>query len=115
VLSKEEIIKAANRAARRRWHNLPKYDIFHDEGNAGWRYLVTRLSVPEVENDRRVWPEGAFELNLRSRWPKLESRDYQAVYYVFRPPPGDKGIYGRTWILVDRNTGEVLLVFEEAG
>jgi hypothetical protein len=117
MLSKQEILKAANRAARRRGYNLAKYDIFYDEENAGWRYLVRRLSPPELRNGFHVWPEreGAFEANLRSRWPELESHDYQAVYYVFRPSPGDKGIYGRTWILIDRNTGEVLLVFEEAG
>jgi hypothetical protein len=118
LLSKEEIVEAANRAARQRGYKLAKYDIFYDEGNAGWRYLVTRVSPPEYEpeNGRPVWPEGAFEANLRSRWPKLESHDYQAVIYYRRPPAGrSPGIQGRTWVLVDRNTGEVLLVFAQAG
>ncbi len=119
VLSKQQIIMAANRAARRHGHNPAKFDIFYDEGNAGWRYLVGRLSPPDMENGQPVpcEGEGTFETNLRSRWPKLQGHDYQAVYYVLRPPAEgvSVGIQGRTWILVDRNTGEVLLVFEEPG
>ena len=119
VLSKQQIIMAANRGARRHGHNPAKFDIFYDEENAGWRYLVGRLPPPDMENGQPVPSEreGTFEMNLRSRWPKLRCHDYQAVYYVFRPPAEERGlsIRGRTWVLVDRNTGEVLLVFEEAG
>jgi hypothetical protein len=116
TLSEQEILKAANRAARRRGFNLAKYGIGYDEGNAGWKYFVTRLSPSYEENGRPVWPDGAFEANLRSHWPNLESHDYQAVTYCRRPPARrPPGIQGRTWILVDRNTGEVLLVFEQAG
>jgi hypothetical protein len=117
VLSKQKIIKAAKRAARRGWFDFATYDFFYDEGNAGWKYIVTRLSPAIITEDgRSIWPEGAFEANLRSRWPKLESHDYQAVCGGRRLPAKERGgIYGLTWILIDRNTGEVLLVFEQAG
>lgn len=114
VLSQEKIIAAANKAARQRGYNPAKDYVFYDEGNAGWRYFVTRLSPPESESEKGpVWPDHAFETNLRSRWPNLESHDYQAVYYIRRMPEGYRGLVGRTWIIVDRNTGEILVVHEE--
>jgi hypothetical protein len=117
VLSEREIIAAANRAARRHGFNLARYHVAYDKDNAGWRYGVTRMSPGIIKDGRYIWPEGAFEANLHRHWPELESHDYQAVIYYGRSSRNEPvgGIEGRTWILVDRNTGEVLLVVDEPG
>jgi len=57
VLSKEQIIKIANREARRLGRDLARTDIVYDDDNADWK---------------RVAP---------GPWPKLEGHDYQAVSY----------------------------------
>jgi hypothetical protein len=80
TLSKEQIIEIANRAARRHGCNPEEMDVIYDEGNAGWRSIA-------------VGP-----------WPELEGHDFQAVVYWHRPPIPEGGL----WVLVDRNTGQVL-------
>lgn len=116
VLTKQEIIAAANRAARRRGYNPAKDYVVYDKGNASWKYFVTRLSPPESESENGpIWSDSAFETNLRSWWPTLDRHDYQAVFYVRHLPKGSRSIVGRTWILVDRNTGEILVIHNEPG
>jgi hypothetical protein len=111
VLSKEEIITAANVAARRHGRHPARCVIVYDEGNVDWRRKVIRLSPSRWENGREVWPEENFELNMQNRpeLKRLKSHDYQVVSYWSRIEEGaiDEG----TWVAVDRNTGEVLLVF----
>jgi hypothetical protein len=82
VLSKEQIIKIANREARRLGRDLSQTDVRYDVGNVVWK---------------RVAP---------GPWPKLEGHDYQAVSYWRRPPATEGGL----WILVDRKTGEILMI-----
>ncbi len=115
VLSQEEIVEAANAAVRQHGFNLAEYDAVYDKGNVIWRYVASSLSSPIIVNRHPVWPEGSFEASVRRNWPDLEKHDYQAVCYRHKPPtePWPWGIYGRVLVLIDGNTGEVLLVFKE--
>ncbi len=81
VLSKEQIVQIANGAARR--HGYDPKEMVYDEGNVAWKK------------------------EPRGPWPELEGHDFQAVEYWHR------SLYtagGGIWVLVDRNTGEVLRV-----
>ena len=80
TLSKEEIVKVADGAARHRGWNPDKMHVEYDEGNTTWREIA------------------------RASWPELEGRDFQAVAYWHDPPLPEGGL----WVLVDRNTGEIL-------
>lgn len=80
VLSKEQIIEIANRAARQRGRDPERCVIGYDEGNVFWRKVA------------------------RGPWHELEGHDFQAVGYDYREPIAS----GTLWVLVDRNTGEVL-------
>jgi hypothetical protein len=82
VLSKEQIIKIANREAHRLGRDLARTDVAYDDGNVGWKQVAP------------------------GPWPKLEGHDYQAVVYSHLPPIPEGGL----WILVDRNTGEILMI-----
>jgi hypothetical protein len=82
VLSREQIIKIADGAARKNGLDPEKTEVFYDEGNAEWKQVVAKP------------------------WPKLEGHDFQAVSYWHRPPIPEGGL----WILVDRNTGKILAV-----
>jgi hypothetical protein len=82
VLSKEQIIKIANREARRLGRNLSRTDIVYDDDNAGWKQVAP------------------------GPWPQREGHDYQAVSYWHKEPTTEGGL----WILVDRNTGDVLMI-----
>jgi len=82
VLPKEQIIKIANREARRLGRDLAKTHTTYDEGNVEWKQVAP------------------------GPWPKLEGHDYQAVIYTHVPPIPEGGLL----ILVDRNTGEILMI-----
>lgn len=114
VLSKEQIIGAANLAARRAGRDPVESDVQYDEGNVRWRQVVLELSPPKLENGRFIWPDGTFEKNIR-RWAQLKWRDYQAVsYWHKRAIVNGRELprfEGGTWVLVDRETGRVLLVY----
>jgi hypothetical protein len=84
LLSKELIIKAANSAARRHGRDPDELYVEYDEGNSAWRGIA------------------------RGPWPELDGRDFQAVAYWHQPPQPEGGL----WVLVDRNTGEILSVEE---
>lgn len=80
MLSKDEIIEVANGAAQRHGRNLDEMRVQYDEGNLAWREIA------------------------RDSWAELEGRDFQAVAYWHDPPLPEGGL----WVLVDRNTGEIL-------
>jgi hypothetical protein len=113
LFSKEDILRVANaEAPRHRW-DPADCKILYDEGNVGWRQAVLETSPGELENGRFVWPDGTFEKSIR-RWPQLKGRDYQAVSYWRKGPTVDGRyvplFHGAMWILIDRETGRVLLV-----
>jgi len=86
TFSKEQqlIIDAANAAVQEHGADLKKFYVVYDEGNALWRSSVGNIHVPE-----------------------LDGHDYQLVIYAHR----DKlQIGGDLWVLVDKNTREVLIV-----
>lgn len=111
LLLKEEIIDAANTAARKHGSDPPNCDIIYDEENVRWRQAVLETSPAKLENGRFVWPEGTFDKNIR-RWPQLKGRDYQVVGHWHKSAVvnGVKlpHFEGGTWVAVDRNTGRVL-------
>jgi len=83
-LTKEQILKVANGAARRHGRNPEKTRIEYDEENSHWRKVA------------------------RGPWRELDGHDFQAVVYWRDPPQPEGGL----WVLVDRNTGEILSVQE---
>jgi hypothetical protein len=102
VLSREEIIRTANAEARRQGFDPETHTVFYDEGNCHWR---TRAGPA-----RPVTREDA-EAEILDRWPELKGYDYQAVEYMVPrvPKRGLISLARPLYVLVDRNTGEVLL------
>jgi len=80
ALSKERIIDIANAVARQAGWNLDQAKIIYDEGNVYWRQVA------------------------RGPWTQLDGHDFQAVVYWHKQPIPEGGF----WVLVDRNSGEVL-------
>ena len=85
VLTNKQIIAIANRAAREYGRNPDECLIGYDEGNVFWKKAA------------------------RGPWSDLAGHDFQAVGYDYRDPRPS----GTLWVLVDRNTGEVLSVMAQ--
>ncbi len=83
MLSREQIIEAANAVAREYGWDPEEAVITWDEGNTRWRHVFSMVHMPE-----------------------LEGHDYQAVIYA----PRRLGPSAELWVAVDRNTGEVVRV-----
>ena len=79
-LSREQIIDAANKAARNHGLDPDQMDVVYDEGNGYWR----------VANYKDM--------------PELADKDYQAVAYLQKPTAPEGGF----WVLVDKKTGRIL-------
>jgi len=79
-LSREQIIDAANKAARNHGLDPDQMTISYDEGNALWR-TSNYTDVSE-----------------------LADKDYQAVSYWWKPLAPEGGF----WVLVDKKTGRIL-------
>jgi hypothetical protein len=119
ALSKGELIRIAAAVA-------PQYDIDPnewkpsiDEDNAGWRmFILQHRYRANYENEQLVWPvvkDDELDGVIVRDFPMLRDRDYQSLWY-FEVPSGPI----RTWdgervILIDRNTGEVLVVVDVHG
>jgi hypothetical protein len=82
-LSREQIIDAANTAARERGWKLEESRSVFDEDNARWRSVFSDITIPEVEG-----------------------HDYQVIIYIRRAIMPSEPL----WVAVDRSTGKVLRV-----
>jgi hypothetical protein len=82
-LSWEQILEAANTAARERGWKLEEFRIFFDQDNAMWRSIFSGVHFPAVEG-----------------------HDFQVVIYRWRQIiEGEDRL-----VVVDKNTGEVLAI-----
>jgi hypothetical protein len=103
TLSAERIVEVADATARENGRDPgeERVTVFYDEGNANWKYHVAmNRKMAALERD-----EG-HEERLLKRARRLEGRDFQAVRYTYAYPRLGSDL----WVLVDRNTGEVLWV-----
>jgi hypothetical protein len=75
--------------------------VFYDKGNRYWRKRLTW--GPNVTAGEEA------EAVVLDRWPHLRGHDYQAIAYFLPFRKGDLIFTGPLYILVGRNTGEVLL------
>lgn len=80
-LSREQILDAANKVARKHGLNPDRMTIRYDEGNEYWQASTSKLNMPE-----------------------LADKDYQAVSYWMKPLAPEGGF----WVLVDKKTGRIL-------
>ncbi len=113
VSSEEQIIKAANVAARQHGYDPNECGFYCDPDNGGWRSIFVE---PKIVNGVAIWPKGKardrmHDMGVRRTWPdlwrELQARDYQVV--IYRHSDLDGGLY----VLVDKRTGEILFVFPE--
>lgn len=118
VLTREEIVEAANSAARQRGSVPPGWIGSLDEGNDHWKMFVRlliwskrykergrELLLPEVTDEE-------LDAAIVQGWPMLNGHDYQVVEYT---PPDGPAMDGTMLVLVDRNTGEVLVTLDTFG
>jgi hypothetical protein len=98
TLSKEQIIAIANVEARRHGWNPERWVTIYDRENAEWESVLSLFRAPPPPI-KPVPPPA-----------QLEGRDYQVVIYRRQ----DVALSGDLFILVDRNTGEVLYVLHGA-
>jgi hypothetical protein len=138
VLSKQEIIDIANAAGRQYERDPEKWVADIDEGNAEWReWAVHLLYQPSFEENPRpnneldaeilkqwpaarrgVWPEvkdDELDAAIVKRWPMLKAHDYQVLWYADRSPGPHVGLDMGRMIMVDKNTGEILVALGQWG
>lgn len=82
-------------------------------------YNLDELSV-FYDTDNKIWIEGYGSILANKETPEyeklysiLEGRNYQAVYYYHRPSKHEVILGGSVWILVDKETKEVIFVQRE--
>ena len=120
VLTRDKIIKAADSVFRRRAFP-PEYVAFFDEGNARWRESAGWWIWPIGFDERgqmRPRPEvtGAeLDAAIVRKWPVLSGHAYQVIEYGFPPVNGASSYDGGARVLVDKNTGEVLVMLDAFG
>ncbi len=78
------LIEAASVAVRQHGDDLKKFRVIYDEGNAIWKSDIKNIPVPE-----------------------LDGHDYQLIIYA---PRDRRQLGGILYVLVDRNTREVLRI-----
>jgi hypothetical protein len=87
-LAREQIIAVATAAAREHGWNLRESDVIYDEENAAWKALQYIMATP---------------------FPEFEGHDCQGVRFPLRYA----ALGGGLLVLVDKNTGAVVMVREE--
>ncbi len=87
-LAREQIIAVATAAARQHTWNLGASDVIYDEENAAWKRLNYMMATP---------------------FPEFAGHDCQGVRFQLRYMMSGGGLL----VLVDKNTGEVVMVREE--
>jgi hypothetical protein len=125
VLTKEEIIAAADAVVQQCVMSNKGYEISLDEGNATWKTAARWRLLPYSRGGRHEASTAKAdedELNAKivERWPMLAGRDYQVVSCSGKPVICHFGdvqialgdIDGGLTVLVDRNTGKVLLAID---
>jgi len=100
ALSRRQIIEAANTAARQRgWSpDDGEVGIFYDEGNVEWERYV-------AEGERLARLRGIIDRNA-DRSQRLEGHGFQVVRYDAPLRQRKENL----WVLVDKDTGDVLWV-----
>ena len=95
ILSIDEVEKRASEEARRRGYDLSRSDVLVvDEEDDFWRSSIMKQHFYDT-------PELA---------QKIKGRKYFVVYYKRRSEPGKMILGGEIYVLVDKKTGEVLIV-----
>jgi hypothetical protein len=125
ILSKREFIDIATAAGPRYGFDSEKWkailDTFSVRTNMEWDFYISQM-IPKRDKNGYFLDDRAWRKLVSVRWPVLKDRNYQALYYV---PAGEEpdpvfGYYdfqskAEGWILIDRRTGEVILVVDRQG
>ena len=93
MLTKQEIIEVAKQVGADLELPMELITAYYDVNNIEWNNRLVKLQKLDPED---------------YKWTKkrLKNRLYQAVH--LRPEPG-KVLDGSFWILIDKNTGEVII------
>ena len=93
-LSLKEIKQSADQELKRQGDDPAKLSAVYDENNSNW-YIPSLIEEVEERPELKT---------------KIEGHDYIVVLYSRKLPKGKRITGGATYIFVDRNTGEILLL-----
>jgi hypothetical protein len=121
VLAEQEMIDIATAVGRQYDRDPAEWEAVVDEGKAEWReYAVWLLWRPNRDKDGNPMPrptvsDDELEAAVLKRWPMLKGHDYQVLWYSWRSPGFVAMVDMARAILIDRNTGEILLALGQWG
>ncbi len=117
VLLKQEMLDIADAVGGRYGRASPEWKAVIDEGNARWKRFATSVIWPRTSGSfaRPQITDAKLEAAIIKRWPVLLGRDYQALFYTLRYPNPWRIVEYSGQILIDRNTGGVLLAPDRWG
>ncbi len=96
MLTKEQILKIANKEAKRLYFSPDKSEVLYDVGREKWQ---ENLKVME-----KIAPGWSKDFEI------LNDRNYVIVLYR----PKDPGVMGGVlWLFIDRKTGEIITYLPE--
>lgn len=93
-ISKEEAIEIANKELLKQDFDVTQKNVSADKENTAW-------------NRHFLSDETAIENNLHIV-ESLKDKNYWAIYYQ---PKERRFLGGEAWVFVDKNTGEIILLF----
>jgi hypothetical protein len=125
ILSKREFIDIAAAAGPRYGFDSEKWKTIIGTlsvtTNPEWDSYISEI-IPIRDEDGYFLDDRAWRKRVSARWPALKDRNYQALYYMpagEEPDPAlgyyDFGSKAGGWILIDRHTGEIILVVDRQG
>jgi hypothetical protein len=123
VLSRQEILDLASAEAREQGWDIEGWGLVPDEEcpspRQKWKTFTTRKFFPDncdangyVRSDV---PDDQLQKAILTCWPMLNGHEYQAFWYRNRTRQADRGNDTARRILLDVNTGEVLVVLTQRG
>jgi len=95
-ISKEIAVKIANEELLKQGFDVTQKDIIVDKDNTLW--------------NTRYLSDDKFKESNQHIIKKLKNKNYWAIYYTPKRPQGLLG--GEAWVFVDKNTGDVILLFK---
>lgn len=97
-LDEEQIKASATKVVQDKGIILEEVDVIYDEENALWEERVMAVEEAPADPNKGNLPGGI-----------LAEKKYQVVYFDFSDEVPTKDI----WVFVDKDTGEVITVYQE--
>lgn len=93
-LPKKQIIAIAEEAVREKGYKVDEAQVIYDEGGRRWCETFGFVGFEDTSPNHGILKRGFL-------------KNYKIVYFDFKEPVKD------VWVFVDKDTGEILTIYEE--